>query len=221
MIRDISCSDGNVYVGETVNSINMPMIEELKKSTNFVRVSQDITRGFTGSSKEKSIQEEIRAFYPIWKAKFEGIPDGEFLRVNKLVDSKFYKKFDGVQLNMVGHNKLIDYSDAENFSQQAKRINKVGKHNIQANLRLLKLDDGSQAGRYFAIGFTASQIISSAKKSAGAIHLLVDFVDSNNDVISSIEISDTMIGGFFGGFNTTKGNAIDMLDSYVSKNLLQ
>ena len=188
-------------------------------STNLVQPNK---YAFSEFEMEKDvIHGNIRDFFPMWESKLKSIPYSEelFLTINKVVDDSNFQKFQAVKIETGIHDEKVDKKLVKDFFDEfSKRMgNKNSTENaVTAKISFNKYDDGNMAMRYLVTGFSKNALVNNI----GVIDFTVDFYNKD-EKISSIKLSETEVGGVFGGINTLKTDTLKILEEYIQRNLIK
>lgn len=211
---ELHCDNKKIVKIKEYMSFNT--ISELKKDTDLVQPSQNSINSFQ-ENKHKYIN-DVNSFFPEWRAKLEDIPYTDFwthLKINKLISDKDYKIAKGISL--IPNKHFVDNNNIKVFEDKLNQLfpSSKGKETVTVKYTILKEANGSQLGRYFQVGFSPSM------SSLASIHVKFDFFNSEEQLISSIEISDLLTAGILGGFNTLDNNVVKLFEEYVKRNILE
>ena len=166
-----------------------------------------------------SVSKDIKNFYSIWENKFQNMPlpsniNQAFIGIKSIPNDRYYKKFDNVNFTLVSNKTKNKEIENEFDSLINKEINLNGNKTLNVKYSIEKFDEGSQAGRYMG-DFVDS------KKHSGVIHINVDFYDNNDNKISSVELSEIITHGVFGGISFLESNAANLLKKYINRNFIK
>ncbi len=186
-----------------------PSIDELKRETTYIKPTNNL------NNSTDSVRQKIQSFYPEWQQKYQGIPltDHAFLKVIQPVVEQDYHSFSGIKVQPAV-TELTDKEHLAEFNEKYHSLTKNGKRPLTVQTKILKYTAGNQLARYAWVPFVSSPLANS-----GAIHLQVDFIDDQGKLISRIEVSEHLIGGVFGRFNTLVNSTFDVVDEYIKRNL--
>ncbi len=188
-------------------------------STNLVQPNK---YAFSELEMEKDvIQGNIKGFFPIWESKLKLIPYSEelFLTINKVIDDSNFQKFQAVKIERGTHDEKVDKKLVKDFFDEfSKRMGdkNSGENVVTAKISFNKYDDGNMAMRYLVTGLSKNILFNNI----GIIDFTVDFYNKD-EKISSIKLSETEIGGVFGGINTLKIDTLKILEEYIQRNLIK
>lgn len=179
---------------------------------------------------DNSVSKIIKNYYSNWEAKYQDIPlihradtdhllgSHPFIQIRSIPNKDYYKAFNSVIFYDISN----DVPNKDMLSRFNKSINAAFSSNSSTNATnqlivkysVAKYEEGSQTGRYMS-GF------SDLNKNIGAIHIRVGFYNNQNILISSVELSEVLVGGVLGGFNTMESDSIRMLKEYINRNFIK
>lgn len=217
LLIKIFCKDNIIFKVE--DFYNFISIDELEKNTKLVTPSENAISTYKTNS--KNYKKEIKTYYEQWKEKLEDIPYTDFwtvLKINYNVTSEYYKKFSNINIqeknDSIKNKEIIKDFNRELLEKLKSSIVEDTKETLYLKYSIKKHINGSQMGRYF-------QLSPSSIDSMASIHVSVDFYNSKEMLIGSIEVSDLLTGGILGGFNKLESNVINLIKDYTERNFIQ
>jgi len=206
----IKCNDKKISI---LQSGILASLDDVLRTTKFFKKNNEDIKNI--SSNNEQLKEQIKEFYDLYRLKYEGIPIwGEsYLNIITPITPIDYKNFSGISISEI--KSFATENNVENFKNNIKSIEKSGSNPISLKVNILKYTEGSQVGRYAALAPF------SIDENSAVIHAQVDFVNNKGVLVSSIQISNVITGGMFGGTNSLENDLQAIIKEYTERNLLK